>query len=307
MTQSTTLSSVLALCGVLVTLGSGCSQKTACSELGSCGGQVPFGNWMLRSPMLVAGNVTPTYGSCSEDLYVPPTDPRLGAGADVTIARTPVLEPALYDWCDGLLTSNGTSIQNRSAIFYSESSPVGDARIRINADGTYSAGITRTGTFVLDFPALCMREFGALDGKSIDPMDPTAPTGNVCKQLEVPLRKSGAGPGSYQNTTCEPNPKDPAGCLCAFDVQETAGPSGNYQVLDSNTILFLSDKNYPARVTYCNKGNELELTGADGEYLFGVRGLRTLDLSFTPNCTDGVKGVNETGVDCGGFCPNACP
>jgi hypothetical protein len=96
--------------------------------------------------------------------------------------------------------------------------------------------------------------------------------------------------------------------VCFFDDQETGGPSGYYQQLDSSTLMFLSDKGFPNRVTYCNKGTSLELTGKDGEYLFGVKGLRTLDLAKTiANCTDGMPGPGEDGVDCGGQCPNPCP
>jgi hypothetical protein len=109
--------------------------------------------------------------------------------------------------------------------------------------------------------------------------DPNGPPVNVCKQLEVPLRQSGIGEGSYRNTTCDPNPADPAGCLCTFDVSETGGPSGTYQLSDDHTIVHLPGSNFPQRATYCNKGDSLELTGADGAYLFDVRGLRTFKLA----------------------------
>jgi hypothetical protein len=35
-------------------------------------------------------------------------------------------------------------------------------------------------------------------------------------------------------------------------------------------------------VTFCNQGDGLELTGADGDYLFGLRGLRTMSLTRAP-------------------------
>ena len=298
MTKNTTLFSIIALSGLFGSLTSGCKQEVLCPELGNCGGPTPYGSWELK----------PGSSSCVEDLYVPPSDPRLIGGGDVPAARTPPPEPALFDWCDNLVTSNGTTIQARAAIFYSESAPVGAATIRFDTNGSWSSGITRTGTFVLDFPALCIREFGATDGKLIDPMHPELGTGNVCKQLEVPLGASGRGPGSYQNTTCEPNPADPAGCLCAFDVQETGGPSGSFQQINGNTLLLLSDKTFPAQVTFCNSGGHLQLTGTDGEYMFGTKGLRTMDLAkVVANCSDGKQGPGELGIDCGDECPNACP
>ena len=182
-------------------------------------------------------------------------------------------------WCDLLVTSGGNSIQGRPARFYYESGAIGSATVRFNEDGTYSAGITRTGTFVLDFPALCMREFGAMDNR---PAEPGGPPVNVCKQLQVPLRASGLGEGSYRNTTCEPNPEDPAGCLCAFDVTETGGSAGFYSLYNSNTLMVLPGTNFPQKITFCNKGSSLDLTGANGDYLFGQRGLRTFDLAKAP-------------------------
>ena len=306
MTKSTPLNTFIAVCALAAALTSGCQQAAHCAPLGDCGGPVPFGTWTLSN----ATATEPAHGSCLEDLYVPVADPRLVGGGDVPAARSSPPEPALADWCDGLLTSSGTKIFTHAATFYPESAPVAVASIHLLADGSWTSGITRTGTFLMDFPALCMREFGAMDGRSVDPMaTPPGPPGDVCAQLQVAQRDAGKGTGAYQNTTCLPNPADPGGCVCAFEDQETGGPSGYFNKIDNNTLQFLSDKNFPNLVTYCNKGTSLQLTGKDGEYLFGTRGLRTLDLKKTlPNCTDGVQGPGEEGVDCGPDCPvTMCP
>jgi hypothetical protein len=270
MTRSTT---PFALCGLLAALTIGltavlttsCKQDTRCKDLGNCGGPLPLGRWEL----------SPGHGSCSEDLYTAPTDTRL-VQADLPAARTPPPEPALFDWCYLLVTNGGTNIQAKPPRFYYENGPVGAAQVQYEADGHYSVGITKTGTYTLDFPAVCMREFGAMDNR---PAVPGGPPVNICKQLEVPLAASGLGEGSYRNTSCDPNPADPGGCLCVFDVSEAGGGAGTYQLLNNNTILHLPFTNFPQRVTFCNKGDSLELTGANGDYLFGVRGLRTMTLS----------------------------
>ncbi len=305
MIKSTPLTSFIAFCVVLAVTTPACKQAVHCAELGDCGGDAPIGTWTLTP----ATATEPAHGSCIEDLYVPVSDPRLIGGGDVPAARTPPPEPALYDWCDALITSSGTSITTHDAIFYPESAPVAIASVHFSSDGTFSSGITRTGTYYLDFPAICMREFGATNGKLIDPKQPDLGTGDVCAQLQTKERAAGAGPGSYQNTTCVDNTADPGGCVCAFEDQETGGPSGRYDRVDNNTIEFLSDKNFPNLVTYCNQGGSLQLTGKDGEYLFGTRGLRTLNLKkFVPNCADGKQGEGEAGVDCGPECPTtACP
>lgn len=258
------------LLAALAALASGCTQTPQCSELAECGGPPPVGVWEL---------VPGTSESCQEDLYNPTVDTRL-KDSEVPAARIRALEPALFDWCNLLIARGGDDILANSPQFYYESGRIGQATVTYNADGTFSAGLTRTGTFVLDFPPVCMRSFSAVDGKSINPDDPAAPIGNVCKQLEGPLALSGAGEGSYRNTTCEPNPVEPEGCLCGFDVTETGGPGGTYRMLAGNKIEHFSNTNFPAKVSYCNGGNTLELTGADGAYLFNYIGLRTLRLAL---------------------------
>jgi hypothetical protein len=259
--------------GLFLALTSGCAQKPLCPELGSCGGPDPIGNWDLA----------PGYPSCTEDLYLPATDKRLIA-ATVPAKMQPLPEPAVYDWCD-LLVNGGRPTPTQAGFynqpgFYYESGQVGQANLRINADGTYTLGFARTGVFQLEFPAACVRQYGAMDGAALNPTDPSSATGNVCKQLEGPVNDSGIGEGSYSNTVCEPNPNDLGGCLCQFDVSETGGPFGRW-FRDGNTLTFVLQTNFPAKATFCNQGDSLELTGADGEYLFGVKGLRTFKLKHT--------------------------
>jgi len=267
-----------ALLSLLALTTSGCTQEPLCEELSDCGGPVPTGDWVLD----------PGHPSCSEDLYVPPNDTRL-LGGEITPARQPTIEPALFDWCNLLVAGGGTQILLQPPRFYYESGPIGAAIVAYHPDGTFSAGLTRTGEFILDFPAICMRGFGATDGiPAANPANPTGgpdpagPPVDVCEQLQVPLANSGTGEGSYQNTDCYPNPEDPQGCLCSFEVTETGGPSGKYRVLDNGTIQHVSFTGFPSKANYCNTGTRLQLTGKDGEYLFNVKGLRTLDLAPAP-------------------------
>ncbi|MES1172472.1 MAG: hypothetical protein ABUL77_04480 [Bacteroidota bacterium] len=262
----------LAAFGLLAALAAGCDkfmQEPRCHALDRCGGGIPMGDWALA----------PGHPSCSENLYVAPTDTRL-VMADVPASRTPHPEPALFDWCDLLVATGGNMVQAHPPRFYYQDGQIGVASIHYGGDGHFSAGLTRTGTYTLDFPAYCMRAFGATDGRPADPLnDPNGPPAPLCKQLEVAVRASGLGEGSYRNTTCDANPAEPLGCLCTFDVTETGGPTGSYQMLaDGHTILHIPFTNFPERATFCNKGDSLELTGADGSYLFGQHGLRTLNL-----------------------------
>ncbi len=269
--------SLLAFCGVLAALSAtGCTQKPLCDDLGSCGGAEPLGSWQLQ----------PGYPSCLEDLYVPATDPRL-LGAEVPPARSPAIEPALYDWCYMLVTGGDIKILRKPPRFYYESGPVGFAVLTYKGANAmtgineYSLGISRTGTYILDFPAVCVTSFGAEPNQPVRDMAGmvVGPPSGICKQLEFPLGQSGIGEGSYSNVICQDNPQEPGGCLCQFDVSETGGGSGTYKI-EGNTIRHepTGTSTFPQLAEYCNKGSSLELTGHDGSYLFGVKGLRTMSL-----------------------------
>jgi hypothetical protein len=283
----------LALLAAPVAL-TGCKQQVLCSALDSCSGSV-VGDWRLA-----AG-----HPSCSEEVFALPPDPRL-ASADVPAARTPSPDPATFDWCNLLATSLGDPFVTSAPLFYTPgpngyqggaagiqnnyvSGPVGAATIHYDMDGTYALSTTRTGTYEIDFPAACMREFGALDGNPIDTSTdpvtnmPVGPPGNVCQQLEFSLRKKNLK--RYLNITCQLNPNDPppsAGCNCQFDLSDTQLNSGTYQVSGSS-VLHVPGDNFPQNATYCSQVDRLQLTGGDGAYLFDRVGLRTLDLvKFTP-------------------------
>lgn len=265
MTQA---SSAFIIVGLAAALSAGCSQEPLCPALSGCGGPDPVGNWDLA----------PGYESCTEDLYLPATDKRL-TRPTIPVAGQSAPEPAVYDWCE-LLINGGRPAPDKDAFygqpgFYYESAQIGQANLRINADGTFTMGLARTGVFVMDFPAACVRMYGARDNEPLTPTDPTSPLGDVCKQLEGPVAASGIGEGSYSNTICLANPDDPGGCLCQFDVSETGGPFGPWR-RNGNTLSFILQQNFPGNATFCNHGDRLDLTGANGEYLFGVRGLRTM-------------------------------
>lgn len=282
MSKSTTTSrtSFLALCAISAGLASaGCMQKPLCDDLGSCGGAEPLGTWQLA----------PGYPSCLEDLYVPPTDPRL-LGAEVQPARAPAIEPALYDWCYKLVTGGAEDAVRKPPRFYYESGPVGWASIQykgvdpVTGIRNYTAGISRTGTYFLDFPAVCIRSFGLQENQPVRDMNlmVVGPPSPACKQIEYQIGESGIGEGSYSNVICNPNAADPEGCLCQFDVNETGGGSGTYEIT-GNTIRHepTGTSTFPQTADFCNKTGSLELTGHDGNYLFGVKGLRTMSLLKT--------------------------
>jgi hypothetical protein len=272
----------------LAGLALGCKQAPLCQALGACGGGAPIGiqpntdgNWVIA----------PGHPSCSEDLYIPASDPRLSM-ASPTTAGTANPEPAVYDWCSLLVAGPGMNIEVNPPRLYEGGAQYGFVTLKFQADGHFSSGITLTGTFILELPAMCVSAFGATGGQ-LDPSDPASPVVDVCKRLEGPLFNSAINTGAYQNLECAANTSqlraqlgldgaaDPAGCLCRYDLDETGGPAGTYALENQNTIIDFPDavnSNYPQRTTYCLQGDDLQLTGADGAYLFDQKGLRTLDL-----------------------------
>jgi hypothetical protein len=293
-------------------LTTSCKQAVLCPALDSCGGDLPVGDWTLD----------PGHPSCSEELYTPPVDPRL-IQADLPAARTPPPEPALYDWCDFLVTgpniplasatdpmpkpSTQNSILVRLPTFSFETFPIGATTIHYDANHHYVMSTTRTGTFTLDFPAYCMRAFGAVD-TTFDPAALPASTGTVCDKLQSALHFN--APPQYRSITCELDPNDipsQAGCLCGFNVSDRQESQGTVEAPVGGTMLHLPGTNFPESATYCLQGNQLELMGTNGEYLFDRVGLRTLDLvKVAVNCTDHVQGPGEDGADCGPACPILC-
>jgi hypothetical protein len=309
----------LSTLAVLAALTTGCKQQVLCPALGSCGGPRDVNGFSQRpislevTPPIDARHqswvLAPGHPSCSEDLFKAARDVRLAKG-NVPMSGTPYPEPALFDWCVLLVTGAGSGnrcdTSDPTALgacrvppaFYYDSGPIGQASIKYDDTGHFSTGITRTGTFTLIFPAFCVRAFGA--------------GADVCKQLEAPLKASGEGEGSYFGTVCSPNteaarlqdavdhpglepvdgPVDPGGCFCRFNANETGGPSGTYEIMpDQHTILHLPGTGFPQKATFCQEGDRLQLTGADGLYLFDQLGVRTLDLvrvcGSDAECTSG--------------------
>jgi hypothetical protein len=249
-------------------------QKPRCAPLGECGGPVPVGTWILNE-------MDGTHVSCSEDIYVAPSDPRVLMGT-VPVARQPPPEPALSDWCDGIVVTGGTTTVTHEPEFYYYDGHIAVGSVHYGDDGTFSAGLTQAGTFALDFPAYCVRAFGGQDNRQADPAnDPTGPKVSLCKQVEAAVKSAGTGAGAYPNAACDDSKIESGGCTCRFDVTATSGPAGFYKMMNGNTILNLLNANFPQKVTYCRKGDELELTGTDGAYLFDKTGLRTMRLKKT--------------------------
>jgi hypothetical protein len=176
----------------------------------------------------------------------------------------------------------GKDIQVVPPRFYYDSGQIGAATVKYDADH-FSAGLTRSGQFTLDFPAYCVTAFGALDNQAVDPTaapgDPLLTPVDRCKRLQVPSSSRGQ-----------------RRLLPAHGLREEQGRSARQLRLqvhvrrrrDGWTVgaLLRPGRRHHARARLelptegqlLRAGRSAAAHGTAGAYLFDVRGLRTFDL-----------------------------
>jgi hypothetical protein len=61
-------------------------------------------------------------------------------------------------------------------------------------------------------------------------------------------------------------------------VFESDNSKGSVIQTSANELVHVPGNNFPEKVNFCLQGDRLQLTGADGQYLFDRLGLRTMDM-----------------------------
>jgi hypothetical protein len=155
-------------------------------------------------------------------------------------------------------------------------------------DTHLAAAITDRGPVTIAYAASCLSK--------------TTPR-PTCAQLADGLLISGIGEGSVRSVECA---AAGGGCNCTFAIVETGGPYGPYSV--GNGLLMVTlfpETSFQKKVTtsYCVDGSTLRF-GAAADSL--AAGLSRITLHRV-SCEDGKKDGAEEGIDCGGYCPDACP
>jgi hypothetical protein len=256
----------------------GCAQEDLCPSQGDCGGIIE-GRWGLSAP------------ACQEHMYEPPQEVWL-FDRPIAVGRQQQTEPQYSSWCQNLVfTADPDRPLSNNPLFWTGSATYGEARIRYEADGTYEAGFTRTGTYGWVFSATCMRSYGSQV---------------TCEQLAEPLNLSAMNDGGYKDVRCHADPLDPGGCECLFEAVTVGSQQGTYKVRGNLVDHYATSIPSPiSTMEFCSKNDTLTLHGARRSFLYEQNGLRSLNL-VRANCTDGVKGPGEEGADCGGLCETAC-
>lgn len=154
--------------------------------------------------------------------------------------------------------------------------------------GRITVSVTQRGPVTVAFAASCLSK--------------TTPR-PTCTQLAEALLSSGLGEGNVRAVDCA---AAGGGCTCTSSIIEASGSAGTYTAgsgLLTATLYPGTQQEKKVATPYCVDGKVLRLgTAADGI----AAGLSR--ITFEPHaCEDGKKNGVEQGIDCGGFCPDACP
>jgi hypothetical protein len=132
----------------------------------------------------------------------------------------------------------------------------------------------------------------------------------TCQELTDPLNELGLNEGSWSHTQC--TVATDGGCDCAMDYWGVGGPSGTWEMVDERLVLTTQRYNpdlgmqetiISDPIDYCVMGDTVRFGAALNTVWPDAAGV----LLTRIDCTDGVQGPGEDGIDCGYFCPNECP
>ncbi|HVY32740.1 MAG TPA: hypothetical protein VHB79_39665 [Polyangiaceae bacterium] len=104
----------------------------------------------------------------------------------------------------------------------------------------------------------------------------------------APAQKNADGSSIYNNVACVPS-SGRSGCDCGFDVSYRTEEKGSYKVVGTTVTTYplkatgspgngKGGLDYSAEATFCQRGDELELSGAGAAYLLNRAPLRTVRL-----------------------------
>jgi hypothetical protein len=277
--------SIPKVCGAIVALAllSGCSKGPVCKELASCGGDI-LDKWA----QLPRGEETPgTY--CQEILHNPPVETHLRAQL-LPVARQRLPEKATGDWCSELIVTGDMKEAIKNHYYWWEDLPYVEGSLEYLPDGTYRSNLTRKGIVDRWFSRTCLRKYGY---------------GGTCQEFAAALEASNQGAGEYNGFNCTDSER--GGCDCSFEIFEVNKLFGTYSQSGSTITHFAAAPiDHYSQASVCVQGDKIQLTGKDNSFLYGLPGLRTIEMERM-NCNDGKAGPGELGVDCGLACPNPCP
>lgn len=207
-------------------------------------------------------------------------------------------DPPPTEECSILLAPNSVPGEppiklQRSPRFDYSDQPLDAAILVIRQDGSYMFTSVYKGTAHLHLAAQCRR----LGENTV-----------ACSDVKAAVEPALLGEGTGSNLACVDDAE--GGCDCSYEMNLALGPPGVWRTTPDGKLLFQPSDFFsgmevpsPEPATYCAGetlalGPELRIPGqpATGEPTVFER----------IDCTDGVKGIGEDGVDCGLAC-SPCP
>jgi hypothetical protein len=285
------LSSVLATAALSAVYAAGCGGKGAegnCPALGSCGGDPNnlAGTWQI-SQFCQYQAVRPAQPTDVNDFMgTPPLPPTLAPPQPQPTQLAPTTSG---DWCFALdynmdtvnnvsLWHDAPLLQPGTTVQFTVNPTTGNLYTAIYIFSTNYEGANNT----THFAPICLTANGG---------DPT------CADLATGLTKfyaAGNGtpqpPATFNNIQCATSPSD-GGCDCTYYYELQVVDEGTWSAAGGTIFEENSSFTYNGQVsklgtpaqtvqaTYCQQGTRLELSGARGESLSDLLGLRTMVLT----------------------------
>jgi hypothetical protein len=291
-TMKKALSSVLATVALGAVYTAGCGGKGAegqCAALGDCGGD-PTGNWKIVEACQYQP-VRPAQPTDVNDyMGTPPLPPTL---APPQPQPTQLVPTTSGDWCLSLDYNMGT-VNNVSLWHDAPLLQPGSTVTFIKTAATATTPAVNTYTAIYIFST---NYPGANNTTHFAPICLTANGGDPsCADLTAGLTKfyaAGNGtpqpPATFNNIQCVTSPSD-GGCDCTYYYELEVVDEGSWSAAGGTIFEQNSSFTYNGQVsklgtpaqtvqaTYCQQNASLELSGARGESLSDLLGLRTMLL-----------------------------
>lgn len=301
----------------------GCANEDRCTPLDNC-----------ASDLILPGATETTWyavETCKNQVFMPPQNlSLLNQPAQVAGERPP--EVSTSDWCQGLVFNNDkipttpeeleTSIKSLR-LWFDPPMNVYQSRITYEPGNQYNFQVSYLGMQRADFSASCLTGQGvALSCRDLS----TALQAFLAAEPNLGIRpQEGSKQGSgmtKKHVYCVPGELE--GCTCEYPFLLVTSSTGLYSQSGSLVNHFDSQQAPVAQNDVCVQGyaggeawgddgtprTQMDVTGHHRSWLFNQAGQGFRNMSAVPstaiNCTDGVRGVGELGIDCGPYCESTC-
>jgi hypothetical protein len=279
--------------GAIGVAGCGKGATAGCTDLAACGGS-PVGVWTNIVDECEFQPVRPSQAVDVTQFTQNSTGPMASMITPPQPNPVVLQQTTSGDWCSSLVYNPDGTVSN--VVLWHDAPTLRTANINYAADTSYLTSLTfSTAGFPTDrntthFPPRCLLANGAVAPPNGANGLPAWNCSAFATALTAFYMPQGTAPKSFDNIACANDPDD-GGCTCTYDYSVVVSDQGNWKTVgttllqDSSIFLYNNaqvDSQAPGatlETSYCLQGGHLQLSGTRGGSLFGVLGLRTLELS----------------------------